>query len=391
MNTANTLSNLKKDLIHAVRLAIARPLWSAAIVGTLALGIGLNTAVFSAVEAMLLRPLAGVQKPQEVVQIYRAFPGERFGSLSVPDMFDLRDRTDHLFSGVAAWTFSPLSLTLGGEPTRVLGHLVSANYFDVLGVRPALGRLFLPEEDRGALAHPVAVLSYSTWQTRFGGDPEIVGRRVVVNGREMEIVGVASRDFRGAMPMLEPTLWVPLMQLDQIRPGSEGALLARNTRFMNGIARLAPGIDKPQADERIGAVMAAMREAFPEIYEETEFHLIRQSEAGIHPSFRNAQVALSGVVLAVGSLLLLIACVNVANLLLVRAAARMTGSKSMSPLAILMAGNSSAMNSTTSSETAVENTGKSSLSASSAMRRKPISPRSNPRTRSSLAGSDADA
>lgn len=309
------MNRMKQDLTYALRQLRTRKLFSAMVIATLALGIGLNAAVFSAVDATLLRPLPGVERSHDLAQIYRTFPGETFGSLSVPDIFDLRDRTGGVFEGLAAWTFATVNVTSNGEPRVVSGQMVSANYFDVLGVRPALGRFFLPEEDRGPLAHPVVVLSDGAWKQRFGADPSVIGRSVIMNGRSMEIVGVAPSDFHGAMPMIRPGLFVPLMQLDQIRPGFAGSLTDRGHRFMNGIARLKPGVTPEQASLRLDAAVAELRQTYPEAFKDVGINLVPQAKAGIHPSFRGAQVALVAI-------LLLIGCVNVANLFLARARER---------------------------------------------------------------------
>jgi predicted permease len=313
------MERLRRDLGDAVRSLWRRPAFSAAVVATLALGLGLNTAVFAVVEALLWRPLPGVHAPSELVQLYRAYPGERFGSLAVPDVVDLRERSGPFLDGVAGWTFATVSLTSQGEPRRVQGHLVSANYFEVLGVRPASGRVFGPADEQGEGAHPVVVLSHGGWQRLFGGEASVVGREIVVNGRAMQVVGVTPEGFRGALPALEPALFVPLMQLDQIRPAHAGALHARGQRFMNGIARLAPGVSVAQARDRLKTVMAELRRLHPDELESTEVNVVPQGEAGIHPSLRDAQAAMSFAVLSVVALLLLIACVNVANLLLSRA------------------------------------------------------------------------
>ncbi|MCL4819146.1 MAG: ABC transporter permease [Vicinamibacteria bacterium] len=143
------MEGLGRDLGYAVRSFRRRPAFSAAVVATLALGLGLNTAVFAVVEALLWRPLPGVQAPSGLVQLYRAYPGERFGSLAVPDVLDLRERGGGFLEGVAGWTFATVSLTSQGEPRRVQGHLVSANYFDVLGVRPALVAALKGEDATG--------------------------------------------------------------------------------------------------------------------------------------------------------------------------------------------------------------------------------------------------
>ena len=295
------------------------PLFTGIVVTTLALGIGLNTAVFSAVEAILLRPLPGVSQPGELVQVYRQAPGMAYGSLSVPDFMDLRVRSSRAFADVAIWSFLPLAITAGDRPQVGMGQLVSANYFSVLGVRALMGRTFRPDEDTGPGSRPIAVLSYAGWRDRFGSDPSIVGRTVLINGRQMEVVGVTRPDFRSTMPVVPPVAYVPLMQLDEMRPGDAGSLVNRGNRFMTGIARLAPGVTPGAAASTLDAVMSTMRDEFPRAYADVEFNLIRQSEAGIHPTMKDAQVGLSAVVMMVVAILLLIACVNVANLFLARA------------------------------------------------------------------------
>ena len=308
------MRHLKQDLLYSLRQLFARKLWSAMVIVTLALGIGLNTAVFSALDGMLLRPLPGVRDADRLVLLFRTYAGQEFGSLSVPDSVDLRERTKDVFSGFTAWKFSNVSLTVGEEPRRLFGAMVSADYFDVLGVRPMLGRTFLPEEDRGwDGANPVVVLSHGGWQRYFGADPNVIGRKVVMNGRTVEVIGVAAAGFRGAIPMLEPALWAPLSQLDR------DEIEARGSCAFTGIGRLAPGVTLKQAEERLRTSMADLRQIYPDTYTGIEINTVPQSEAGIHPMMRTAQVALSSAVMSVVALLLLIACVNVANLFLARA------------------------------------------------------------------------
>ena len=187
------LTNLLNDLKYSVRMLLKNPLFSGIAVLTLALGIGMNAATFSAVHALLLRPLSGAAKPGELVQLYRIWPGIDYGSNSIPHYQDVRDRTDDVFENTAAWFFSPMSLSADGRSERVLGMLVSANFFQTYGVTPILGRAFLPGvEDRSPGAHAITVLGYSVWQSRFGGDADVVGRTVTINGRPFEVVGVGA-------------------------------------------------------------------------------------------------------------------------------------------------------------------------------------------------------
>ena len=317
------MSTLLTDLRYAVRVLLKKPGFTAIAVMTLALGIGLNTAVFSAIEAMILRPLAGVRDADRLVQLYRTYPGGfDYGSNSIPHYLDIRERATDVFSGVAGWDYAPISLSSGGETQRVMGQIVSANFFSVLGVGAERGRVFVSEEDRSPGAHPVTVLSHAAWQGLFGGDPRIVGRTVTLNGLRYTIIGVAPADFKGPLPLAPPTLWVPLMQIGQIVPGGAERLTARGSNSMRLLARLGDGVTVDQARDRMKAVVTAMREQHPQHYEDSGILLVPQSDAGIHPQFRAAQIGMSSVVMAVVVMLLLIACVNVANLFLARAGDR---------------------------------------------------------------------
>ena len=309
-----------RDLRLAWRLFIKNPGFTAIVVTTLALGIGLNTAVFSAVDALLLRPLPGVHAPNEVVQLYRSWPGDmKYGSSSVPHYQSVRERATDVFSEVALWDFESISITTSSQPRRVFGQMASANYFTLLGVQPVKGRLFLPEEDIGRDAHRVVVLSEPTWTTMFGSDPAIIGKPVILNGRSYTIVGIAPREFRGIIPVVQPALWIPLTQWSDARPGNEKGYENRSNNSMSMIARLKPGVTVAMARARMDALVTELRGVYPDDYKESGITLVPQSEAGVHPMFRNAEVGLTSIVMAVVAVLLLIACVNVANLFLARA------------------------------------------------------------------------
>jgi putative ABC transport system permease protein len=307
------------DIRYAGRVLTKNPMFTGVVVLTLALGIGLNTAVFSVIDGLLLRPLPGTRAPDELVQLYRTYRGEQFGSNSIPHYLDVRERSGNTFSGVTLWDFETMNLATGGRNERVLGVMASANHFSVLGVNAALGRTFVPAEDTGRGAHPVAVLSWSTWKGAFGGDPKIIGRSIILNGRSYSVIGVAPKEFRGALPLVIPAMWVPLTQFDDIRPGQRDGYTSRGSNSFNVVARLKPGVTLAQANAQMKALIAGLRAEHPEDYEQSEINIVLQSQAGIHPTFKSAQVALSSVVMAVVGVLLLIACVNVANLFLARA------------------------------------------------------------------------
>ena len=308
------------DLRYAIRQLIKHPLFTVVVIVTLALGIGLNAAVFSTIDALLLRPLPGTRAPDELVLMYRTYHHDvMYGSNSIPHYVDVRDRSPDAFSGVAAWSYTPMSLSAAGQTQRVFGAIVSANYFSLLGVNAVRGRTFVPAEDSGRGAHPVAVLGWGTWKSTFGGDTGIVGRSIIVNGQNFTVIGIAPRDFRGMIPLAAPEIFVPLMQLAQIRPGDGRQFDQRGNNFMEAFARLKPGVSVEQARARMTSLVAGLRSEHPDDYKDSEINLVLQSQAGIHPLYRATQVGLSSVIMAVVGILLLIACVNVANLFLARA------------------------------------------------------------------------
>ncbi|MCG6957098.1 MAG: ABC transporter permease [Gemmatimonadetes bacterium] len=318
-----TVNNLLRDFRYAVRMLVKNPMFTIAAVITLALGIGLNAATFSAVRGLLLRPLDGVREPERLVQLYRKWPGMDYGSTSIPHYQDLRDRTGEVFSDVAAWNFVPMSLSADGRSERLMGMLVSADFFQTYGVRPALGRFFTPGvEDRDPGAHPVAVLGHGFWQSRFGADPSVVGRTVILNGQPFEVVGVAPADFRGPMSVVDVPLYVPLMEQMVVQPAWD-FIHSRGNNSMTVVARLRDHQTVQRAHQVLDAILTRLREEYPDDYKnQIGTTLVPQMQAGIHPAFRTAQVGMSAVMMVVVSLLLVIACVNVANLFLARARER---------------------------------------------------------------------
>ena len=317
------LDHVIRDLRYSFRMLARSPLFTAAAIVTLALGIGLNAATFSAVSGILMRPLSGAEDPDELVQLYRQWHGLEYGSNSIPHYQDVRDRSDQAFENVAAWNFVQLSLATGGSSERLMGMMVSANFFQTYGVQPELGRDFIPgEEDQGPGAHPVAVLGHTFWQSRFGGDPTVVGRTANLNGHPFQVVGVAPAAFKGPVNYADVPLYVPIMMQREVIPGFD-LLESRGNNMMNVVGRLRDGESVERAAQVLDGILLQLREEFPSSYDEqTGNTLVLQSEAGIHPMFRNAQLGMSAVMMVVVGLLLLIACVNVANLFLVRARER---------------------------------------------------------------------
>jgi predicted permease len=313
------MTSILQDLTLARRLLTKNPLFTTIVVATLALAIGLNTAVFSAVDAQLLRPMPGLHRADRIVQLYRSAPGGvLYNSNSIPHFQDLRDRSGEVFSNVALWSFNPFNVSARGEPKLAMGAIASANYFATLGVTPHRGRFFVPQEDSGRLANRVAVLSFVGWQKLFGGDEAIIDRDVTLNGQQYRVVGIAPESFTGTMPMVTPLLWVPLTQLGEAQPGAERNFERRGNNSYNVVARMKEGTTLAAVNDRMGRLIGELQAVYPDEYRESSITVVRQSDAGIHPMFRNAQFGLSIVVMAVVAILLLIACVNVANLFLAR-------------------------------------------------------------------------
>ncbi len=317
------MGDIIRDLQYGLRMLVRVPLFTVAAVLTLALGIGLNAATFSTINGILLRPLSGTEAPEDLVQIYRRWAGLEFGSVSIPHYQSLRDDTDEVFESMAAWMFAQISLAADDRNERTLGMLVSANFFQTYGASPSLGRAFIPGvEDVGPGEHPVLILGHGYWQSRFGGDPEVVGTTLILNGHAFEIVGVAPQGFKGPMSFADIPIYLPIMMQREVAPGYDW-LESRGTNMMTAVGRLREGETVERARQFLDAHLLQLREEFPGFYDEQlGSTLVPQNTAGIHPMFRNAQVGMSALMMAVVGLLLLIACVNVANLFLVRARER---------------------------------------------------------------------
>lgn len=308
-----------RDLRHAFRGLLRTPGFTLVAVLTLAIGIAATATVYSWTQALFLAPLPGVPD-QGTVRIFtgRTRDGSQ-RSLSVPNFRDIQKaaRKSGIPVQVAAHSLTPVHLMEGERPERIWASVVSGNFFDVLGVRAAAGRTFLPEEDGAANGHPVVVLSWDFWQSRFQGDPALVGRTLRLNGHPYTVVGVAPRDFHGADIGLAVDLWVPLAMQPRIVTGGD-RLEQRGWGWMNAVARLAPGVTDGRARASLEAVSAQLAKDFPDNNEGVTYLAYRfWNSPGSDTSRRTLIVA--G---AMALLVLLLACANVANLLLVRALGR---------------------------------------------------------------------
>jgi putative ABC transport system permease protein len=316
------MESLLQDLRFGARMLLKNPGFTLIAVVTLALGIGANTAIFSLANALLLRSLP-VPQPAELVTVGR---GDGTGEpLSYPDFVALRERNEVL-SGLAAAHFAEVSFGNGARSEMLRGELVSSDYFDVLRVRPALGRGFLPEEERGA--QPVVVLSHGLWQSRFGAGPQIIGQTITLHRQRYTVIGVAPAGFNGMTEMFRTDLWLPLMMLPQARPMFLTSLSNRHDQLFGAIGRLKPGVSLTQAQAAIETINRGLELAEPppaerrrDPNEDRSLKLAHPQGIGLPHFRRRAQLATTLLFVVVG-IVLLIACANVANLLLARAAVR---------------------------------------------------------------------
>jgi predicted permease len=320
------MANLLQDLRFALRLLDRNRAVTVVAVLSLALGIGANTTVFTLVNAILLQPLM-VRDIDRLVLIQTTEMRNNtlvtLGGTSRLNFEDLRDQNTVL-SGATLTGFVGLALSGNGEPEQVFGQMVSGNYFDVLGAPMAAGRGFLPEEDQRFGEHPVTVLAYSLWQRRFGGDPNIVGQKIRLNGHDFTVIGVTAQGFRGTQPVGGPDLWVAFAMNQQLLASGLPAEQYKSRRGLvyQAFGRLKDGVSLEQARANVDAIGKSLEASFPNDNRGRTYTLAPMADGAMPPQFRQ-QLVLSGAIgMVVVGLVLLIACGNVANLLLARASAR---------------------------------------------------------------------
>lgn len=303
-------------MLQDVRIALRRlgktPGFAVVTILTLALAIGANTTTFSALNHFLLRPLP-VDHPQDLVFLNSA----RGPTQSYPVYLDFRDRSRTL-SGVIAYRIAPVAFSQGGKNAQLWGDEATGNYFDVLGVPALLGRTFTADDDRRGSSHPVIVLSYNTWQSRFGADANIVGRTAKLNGLDYTILGVMPKGFYGTEIILAPEFWVPMAMEPQIEPGNNW-LDSRGTHNIGLVGRIKGGFNARQVDSDLNAIAGELGRT----HREDEGMRVRLSPPGLMgATLRGPVLGFTSVLLVVAGMVLLIACVNIAGMLLARAAAR---------------------------------------------------------------------
>jgi predicted permease len=323
------VDDLWRDLLYAVRGMRKSPMFVLFVVLTLALGIGANTTVFTVINTLILNPLP-VRNPAGLAAVaaVEAKSASASGAplpISYADLKDYQTRND-VFSSLAGYT-TPRGVTWqeGGASQGMFSELVTSNYFSTLGLSPVRGRFFLPGEDGAPGASPVAVMNYGTWQTRFGGGEDIVGRTLRLNNIAFTVIGVAPPNFIGVNAIFGPDLWIPAAMTEQLLPNQmQAALSDRSKAVFLGVGRFKPGASRAQAQANLAAIASELAREFPAANEGRSAK-VRPIRDVIFASSSGGSTPImfaSVILLIVAGIVLLIACSNVANLLLARSAVR---------------------------------------------------------------------
>lgn len=315
------METLLQDIRYGVRMLAKNPGFMIVSIITLALGIGVNTAIFSMVDAFLLRPLP-VNDPSQITVLAFQQQHQRVqAQFSAADYRDIRDQTSGVFSDVFGYVFGMDGLGVDGKADRIMTNYVTGNYFSALGIKPALGRFILPSEGGVLNADPVMVLSYSYWHTQFGADPQIVGRKVSVDGHPVTIIGVGPKGFDGVYPILRAQGFLPLGMI-AIESQPSDFMTNRELRGMPVLARLRPGTTFAQAQAALTVVSQRLSQDHPDADKDLGLQLYPELRARPNPDPNNTVLTIGGLFLGLAGMVLLLACVNVANILLVRATVR---------------------------------------------------------------------
>jgi predicted permease len=312
------------DLRFAIRMLIKYPAFSMVAFLALVLGIGANTTVFGIINALLLRPLP-VGHSEEVVKVFTTDNHIKGNQSTSYLNFQDYAKQGTAFSSMAAYTFAGLGMTRGSDTLNLGGLLVTGNYFDLLQVKPALGRAFLAEEDSTPNGHPVVVLGYKFWK-KLGADPAIVGSQVTLNGHSFTVIGVAPPAFTGVDVGFDPDVYLPVSMHQWVRPGGDFWFETRRALLMSIIARLKPGATMSEAQAQMRTIAKQLEQAYPEVNKERSIALMSLDAAKSQglggPNNEDLARNVSLLLLAASVSILLIACANVANLLLARSTAR---------------------------------------------------------------------
>ena len=315
--------NVVETMIHDIRFGLrmlgkSRAL-TAILAITLALGIGVNTAIFSVLNGWLLRPLP-VPAPEQITVLALHRKGVSDSKFSYPDLLDVQKQAD-TFSHLFAYAIGAAGLSTVGEASEFAYSAVTGNYFSALGVKPLLGRVLLPGEGERPGEELLVVLGYSFWQKRFGGDASVVGKRVLVNGKPATVIGVTPKEFHGTFFAFDMDGYLSLNAVPLVQDSS-GFWTDRRDRQLFVLGRLKPGLTMAQAQSSVGVIAGRLAAQYPATDKGATVRVIPERLARPAPFVTDFVPAIASLFLVLPALVLLLACLNVANLLLVRAAAR---------------------------------------------------------------------
>lgn len=308
-----------QDTHYAIRQLLGRPVFSVFAVLSLAIGIAAVTTLFSVANTFLLAPVRGIGAPQQLVELGRTEKGRGFQSFSYPDFQDYSVRAK-AFAKLFAYRLEALNVTSSGEPQRATGMVVSGNYFDVLQVHADRGRLLSADDDRSGAA-PVAVATYAAWQKYFNGDSAAIGKTVSINGQSFTLIGVAAADFRGTIALLAPEFYVPINQLPLLKSDAQRLLDNRGSTWLTLGARLAPGVTEAFAQTQLTSMARQFAETLPKSPQDVSVQVIPLRS--VPGEMRGGLTAFLGLLFVLITMVLLVACVNVASMLLARGEGRM--------------------------------------------------------------------
>ncbi len=313
------MNGLLRDFRFAGRELSRRPWLNGLAVLSLALGIGANTALFSVIDAVLWRGASG-QDEERLAHIYFSDSGGfAYATFSVPDYLDLR-RSATSFEQIAAQQMGIAASAAGERSELLFGEEVSANYFGVFGLEPQLGRSFHTDEDEPGTSAPVVILGEGLWHRRFGGDPEVIGKSLVLNGQPFTVIGVAPKGYKGSFSVVAVDYFIPLSMSRRI--AEHDRLTERGSRSLFVEGRLKPGISPQVAEAEMGAIAARLAAAYPDTNEDRKITVVPAEEVALNPGIDKPIKAVAALLMTVVGLVLLIACSNIANLLLARASDR---------------------------------------------------------------------
>jgi predicted permease len=316
------METLMQDIRYGIRTLLKNPGLMFIAVLTLGLGIGANTAIFSMVDSLLLRPLP-LQDPGRIaVLAMQQKNGGVQPQFSIPDYQDIQKQTSESFSGLAAYLFGLDGLSSeGAKPERIMTSYVSGNFFSMLGLKPALGRFILPSEGETVGADPVMVISYAYWKSHFGGDTAIVGKKVSVDGHPITIIGVAPEGFYGVSPIVAIQGYLPI-SLAPTGGYPSDMMTNRSNHLIFVIGRLASNADFQKTNASLGVVAQRLSQQYPDVDKDLSVKAYPELRSRPNPDPNNTVLVVSSLFLGLAALVLLLACVNVANILLVRATIR---------------------------------------------------------------------